>query len=293
MTISIAAIEDIIVWVILAIATALSKGGPSIQGLYTLLLTIGFLLIMFIIVRPLLSLLYRYYIRLNDEYNIYFIVICILVLLASSFISEIIQIHAFFGAFIAGLIIPRYENKSNLREFLSLRIELICIEFFLPLYFTNSGLKTHLYLLNTFQAWYTLFALVAIVSLAKIIPVTLMTKLITRKTQTWSYALAVGILMNTRGIVQLVVLNVGVELGVLSPVIFSIFVLVAVILTFITSPLLYLIYLRKNSPKLKSKSIENPPIPLKRTHLYTNPMDNTNNQLVKSSRKWQLEDPSP
>jgi len=273
---------------ILAIATALSKGGPSVDGLYTLLLTGAFAFIMFIIVRPLLSLLHGYFFRRNDEFNIYLIVTCLLILVAAAFTSELINIHAFFGAFLAGLIIPRQPKGSILHEFLSVRIELFCIEFFLPLYFTNSGLKTHLNLLNTFQAWYTLLALVFIVSLAKIIPVTLMTKLMTRKTQTWSYALAVGTLMNTRGIVQLVVLNVGVELGVLSPVVFSIFVLMAVILTFFTSPLLYLVYLRKNSPK--KKPIEKP-VPAIRTHLYTNPIND--NRLVRPYRKWRLAPPSP
>ncbi|CAF1201920.1 unnamed protein product [Adineta steineri] len=291
--ISIAAIEDIVVWVILAIATALSEGGPSIGGLYTLLLTFAFLLIMFIIVRPLLSLLHRYYFRRNDEHNIYLIVICLLILVAAAFTSEIINIHAFFGSFIAGLIIPRQPKGSNLHEFLSVRIELFCIEFFLPLYFTNSGLKTHLYMLNTFQIWYTLVSLVFIVSLAKIIPVTLMTRLITRKTQTWSYAFAVGILMNTRGIVQLVVLNVGVELGILSPIIFSMFVVVAVILIFFTTPVLYVVYL-KNNAITKTKEIippatEKPPVS-KRTHLYTHPIEHIpNNRLSKPYRKWRLQ----
>lgn len=244
---------------------------------------------MFIIVRPLLGFLHGYYFRRNDEFNIYLVVICLLVLVAASFISELIHIHAFFGAFITGLIIPRRKDKGNLHDFLSIRIELFCIEFFLPLYFTNSGLKTHLFTLNTIQAWYTLLALVIIVSLAKIIPVTLMTRLITRKTETWSYAFAVGILMNTRGIVQLVVINVGVELGVLSPVIFAIFVLTAIILTFFTSPLLYLVYLRKKTTKVKTKIIKNAiekPQPSIRTHLYVNPINKNN-----IHRKWQLEPP--
>ena len=255
LTISIAAIEDIVVWVVVAIATALSKGGPSIEGLYTLLLTCAFLLLMFVVVRPLLSLLHGYYFRRRDEHNVYLIVICLLVFIAASFTSEIIHIHAFFGAFIAGLIIPRKLKGSSLHEFLSVRIELFCIEFFLPLYFTNSGLETHLYMLNTAQAWYTLVSLVFIVAAAKIVPVTLMTRLITRKNQTWSYALAVGILMNTRGIVQLVVLNVGVELDVPSPVIFAVFVVMAVVLTFLTSPLLFLVYLRKLPSETKGTSV--------------------------------------
>lgn len=198
-------------------------------------------------------------------------------------ISELINIHAFFGAFIAGLIIPRRNKKGNLHEFLSIRIELICIEFFLPLYFTNSGLKTHLYMLNTFQAWYMLLALIIIASLSKIVPITLMTRLITRKTESWSYAFAVGILMNTRGIVQLVVLNIGVELGVLSSVIFAIFVVAALVLTFFTSPLLYIFYLRKKPDKIKK--IINEPLATNRIRLYVNPID-------RQHRKWQLKPPS-
>lgn len=286
--------EDIVVWVILAIATALSEGGPSIGGLYTLLLTIAFLLIMFVIVRPLLGLLHRYYVRRKDEHNVYFVVVCLLVLIVAAFTSEVIQIHAFFGAFIAGLIVPRSKG-SNIHEFLSVRIELFCVEFFLPLYFTNSGLKTHLYSLNTGRAWYTLVALVFIVSLAKIIPVALMTRLITRKTETWSYALAVGILMNTRGIVQLVVLNVGVELNVLSPVIFAIFVLTAVILTFFTSPLLYLVYLRKRPSDTKKKNNKTPVTqseeksPPTIPRLHTNPMNKfVDHRSTEAYRKWRL-----
>ena len=282
LTISVAAIEDIAVWIVLAIASAFSKGGPAIQGLYTLLLTCAFILTMFMIVSPLLSLLYRYYLRRNDQFNIYFIVVCLLVLIAASLATEIINIHAFFGAFITGLIIPRREKGGTIHEFLALRIELFIIEFFLPLYFTNSGLKTHLNLLNTSRAWYTLITIVFIASVSKIVPVTLMTKLVTRKNETWSFALAVGILMNTRGIVQLAVLNIGVELGVLSPVIFAIFIAAAVIMTFATSPLLYLVYTRRKKRKKNTAILE-------QNHLNNNSM---HDRQLKSFRKLRLEPPS-
>lgn len=108
------------------------------------------------------------------------------------------------------------------------------------LYFANSGLNTHLNLLNTGQAWWTLVVLIVLASIAKIVPVTLVSKLCSKKP--WFYCLSIGVLMNTRGIVQLVVLNIGVELGVLSPKLFSIFVLMATILTFLTSPILSFLY---------------------------------------------------
>jgi hypothetical protein len=108
------------------------------------------------------------------------------------------------------------------------------------LYFANSGLKTRLNLLNTGRSWWTLAVLVLLASLAKIIPVTLASKLFTR--QSWYYCASMGVLMNTRGIVQLVVLNIGVQLKVISPVIFAMFVLMATILTLLTSPILSFLY---------------------------------------------------
>ncbi len=117
---------------------------------------------------------------------------------------------------------------------------------FFSLYFANSGLNTHLNLLNTGTVWWTLVVLLILASAAKIIPVTLMTKLCTKRA--WHYCLSIGVFMNTRGIVQLVVLNIGVELKVLSPIIFALFVLMATILTLITSPVIHLLR-RKDSDK--------------------------------------------
>jgi hypothetical protein len=120
-------------------------------------------------------------------------------------------------------------------------------QFLFSLYFANSGLQTHLNLLNTGRVWWTLVILVLLASTAKIIPVTLMSKLCTKNS--WHYCLSLGVLMNTRGIVQLVVLNIGVQLNVLSNIIFAMFVLMATILTFLTSPILYLLYRKDLDPK--------------------------------------------
>ncbi|CAF3436214.1 unnamed protein product [Rotaria socialis] len=248
-TISLAAVEDIVVWVVLAVASAFSSGGSALQGLYTLLLTLAFILIMFIVIRPIFGWAHGYYLRRENDCNVYIVVGCFLLLLIASFTTEVMGIHAFFGAFIAGLCIPR---KGELVEFLSIRIELIIVEFFLPLYFANSGLKTKLNLLNTGRSWWTLLILIILASVAKVIPVTLATKLCTRKP--WNYCASMGVLMNTRGIVQLVVLNIGVQLKVISPVIFAMFVLMATVLTFITSPILYLLYQRNAASKLIEES---------------------------------------
>jgi hypothetical protein len=113
-------------------------------------------------------------------------------------------------------------------------------------------LKTRLNLLNTGRAWWTLLVLILLASIAKIVPVTIATKICTRKS--WSYCGSMGVLMNTRGIVQLVVLNIGVQLKVISPFIFAMFVLMATILTFLTSPILLILYQRNSAPKVLEES---------------------------------------
>lgn len=88
-TISLAAVEDIVVWVILAIASAFSSGGSALQGLYTLLLTLGFIAIMVLVIRPILKWIHGYYLRRDDDTNVYLVVSCFLLLLVASFTTEV------------------------------------------------------------------------------------------------------------------------------------------------------------------------------------------------------------
>jgi Kef-type K+ transport system membrane component KefB len=88
-TISLAAVEDIVVWVILAVASAFSSGGSALQGLYTLLLTLAFIAIMVIIIRPILQFIHGYYMRRNNDTNVYLVVSCFLLLVAASFTTEV------------------------------------------------------------------------------------------------------------------------------------------------------------------------------------------------------------
>ena len=88
-TISLAAVEDIVVWVILAIASAFSSGGSALQGLYTLLLTLAFITIMVVIIRPILRLIHDYYLRKDDPTNLYLVVSCFLLLVVASFTTEV------------------------------------------------------------------------------------------------------------------------------------------------------------------------------------------------------------
>ena len=164
------------------------------------------------------------------------------------------------------------------------------------LYFANSGLHTHLNLLNTGRIWWTFVVLVILASVAKIVPVTVVSKLCLKKP--WFYCLSIGVLMNTRGIVQLIVLNIGVELGVISPKLFAVFVLMATFLTFLTSPILSLLYRRKYDTSVSKiaediRNVQIKEINMTKTNdnniqtisnddIYRNPSTNNSNCLLKN-----------
>ena len=104
-TISLAAVEDIVVWVVLAIASAFSSGGSALQGLYTLLLTLAFIAIMILIIRPLLKRLHAFYLRRNDDCNVYLVVICFLLLVVAAFTTEVMGEYRF--------LFPKRKSVSN------------------------------------------------------------------------------------------------------------------------------------------------------------------------------------
>ena len=106
--------------------------------------------------------------------------------------------------------------------------------------------------MNTGRSWWTLGVLIVLATVSKVVPVTIATKIFARRS--WYYCASMGVLMNTRGIVQLVVLNIGVQLKVISPVIFAMFVLMATILTLLTSPILSILYKRDSDPKILEES---------------------------------------
>jgi Kef-type K+ transport system membrane component KefB len=137
---SCAAIDDIMAWCVLAIASSFSKNSSATDGGYTCMLAILFVLAMFYILRPALHFVHRWFLARNDELNQFFLCIVFLMLLIGAFTAEVIGIHAFFGAFIAGVIMPK---DGHLIHFLFPKLELISKEFLLPLYFASSGIKTN------------------------------------------------------------------------------------------------------------------------------------------------------
>ncbi len=156
-------------------------------------------------------------------------------LLISAYIAESIGIHALFGAFTAGVVLSEQtEFKIALRE----KLEDVSVLVLLPVFFACTGLRTQIGLLDMHTLW-SLGGLVILLAVSgKFGGATLAARLVGRP---WQESISVGVLMNTRGLMELVVLNIGYDLGILSPQLFAIFVLMALATTFMTGPWLQLV----------------------------------------------------
>lgn len=233
-----AAAGDITAWCILAVVIAIVQAGTVTSALFTILLSILYVIIMLTFVRPLLQHLADRYAS-ADGLSKAFAVIAFGLLFLSAFSTEVIGIHALFGAFLAGVIMP---SQIEFRKMLAVKIEDISLVILLPLFFASTGLKTHIGLLDNYSDW-LICGLIIVVAVAGKVAGSMVAARFTG--QSWPESLAVGVLMNTRGLMELIVLSIGYDLGVLSPTIFTMLVLMALVTTFMTSPALTAIqYLR-------------------------------------------------
>ena len=172
--------------------------------------------------------------RTGDTLSKERIAIVLVVLLSSALVTEIIGIHALFGAFVAGAIMP---VGGTFRAVLRDRLESISSVFLLPLFFAFTGLRTQIGLLDDVASWAVCLAIIAVATTGKLGG----TVLAARWTgMAWRDSFALGALMNTRGLMELIALNVGYDLGILTPEIFAMMVLMALVTTAMTGPLLSL-----------------------------------------------------
>lgn len=234
MAITCAATDDITAWCILAVVIAIAKAGTISSALLTLVLAALYVTFMFKVIKPLLLRFSQIFTRKN-KIGRPFVAISILLLLTSAYVAEIIGIHALFGAFLAGVTIPQ---DVKIRETLREKIEDVSLLLFLPIFFAFTGLRTQIGLLVSDGLWH-ICALVLLVAVSGKILGTLFSARIMG--QSWRNSLALGALMNTRGLMELVVLNIGYDLGIITPEIFVVLVIMAVSTTFMTGPLLNLI----------------------------------------------------
>ena len=231
-----AAVDDVTAWSILAVVVVVVRASAAQVPLWV---TVGgallYVVLMITVVRRLLRLLEAYYLsrgRMTQD----LVAGTVLLLLASAWMTERLGIHALFGAFALGVVMPKHPRFTrDLTE----RLEDVTVVLLLPLFFAFTGLRTSIGLLQGPQAW-LLFGLVLLAATAGKFGGSAIAS--RAAGLSWREAGAVGVLMNTRGLMELVIITIGLELGVISPELFAMMVLMALVTTFMTTPLLELLY---------------------------------------------------
>jgi len=229
-----AAADDITAWCLLAFVIAIVKAGSLNAAFFTIVLTIVFIAIMLYLVKPYLKKVIE---QKNTDGKITraSVAFVFVVLLLSAFVSELIGIHALFGAFLAGVIMPQ---SFNFRDQVTKKTEDVATILLLPLFFVFTGLRTEIGLLGNINSWLICLLITALAVIGKFGGSAVAAKITGENTYN---SLAIGTLMNTRGLVELVVLNIGYDLGILTPQLFTMFVLMALITTFMTNPVMNLL----------------------------------------------------
>lgn len=226
-----AAADDVTAWCLLAVVIAIVKAGTFTSALFSISLAVGFVLAMIFLVQPLLNRMGKIYSE-RETINKTIVAVSLLVLLVSAYVAEVIGIHALFGAFLAGVIMP---PNFNFRRIMMEKLEDVSVVLLLPLFFVFTGLRTEIGLLNHFHLWIVCCGIIVVAVAGKFGGTAFAARFVG---QTWKDSLSLGALMNTRGLMELIVLNIGYDLGVLSPEIFAMLVLMALVTTFMTGPAL-------------------------------------------------------
>ncbi|MCL6751393.1 cation:proton antiporter [Nostoc sp. CCCryo 231-06] len=233
-----AAVDDVTAWCLLAVAIAVARTGDFVGAIPTIIASIVYIGLMLTAGRWFLQRLAKYYLRAGRLSQLLLAGIYMGVV-ASALITELIGIHLIFGAFLLGAAMPK--NEDLVRE-LAVKTEDFVLIFLLPIFFAYSGLKTQIGLLNRPELWLLCALILGVAIAGKYIGTYVAARVsgISKRE-----ASALGWLMNTRGLTELIVLNIGLELGVISPLIFTMLVIMALVTTFMTSPLLEWTYPKK------------------------------------------------
>lgn len=243
-----AAVDDVAAWCLLALVIAVIHG----QGLLPVGVTVGLTALfaagMLTVGRYVLNFIDR---KMRSEQVV--IAFSIALLLGAAYITNAIGIHPVFGAFLVGIVLPRKPLFVKLVR----NIEQVNTLLFLPLFFVYSGLRTQIGLISSGWMWLLCLLVLVIACAGKIFGGTFAVRTLG---ESWHDAFSLGILMNTRGLVELIVLNIGLDLGVLSPMLFAMLVIMALITTMMASPLLpFLGYAQQQpqeAPTLQSRERE-------------------------------------
>ncbi|BAY24445.1 sodium/hydrogen exchanger [Calothrix sp. NIES-2100] len=233
-----AAVDDVTAWCLLAVAIAVAREGNIVGAFPTIIESILYIGFMLTAGRWFLQRLATYYQR-TGRLSQLVVALIYMAVVASALITELIGIHLIFGAFLLGAAMPK--NADLVRE-LAEKTEDFVLVFLLPVFFAFSGLRTQIGLLNRPELWLMCALVLGVAIAGKYIGTYVAARVsgINKRE-----ASALGWLMNTRGLTELIVLNIGLDLGVISPVLFTMLVIMALVTTFMTSPLLEWTYPKK------------------------------------------------
>ena len=229
-----AAADDITAWCLLAVVIAIVKAGDFVGSLYVISLAVVYVLAMIFIVKPFLKRIGDLY-GSKDSIGKPVMAIFFLFLILSSYATEVIGIHALFGAFMMGAIMP---DVTKFRMIFIEKVEDVAVILLLPLFFVFTGLKTEVGLINDSYLMKVTGAIILVAVVGKFLGSAIAARFVG---QNWKDSLTIGALMNTRGLMELIVLNIGLELKVLTPEVFTMMVIMALVTTFMTGPALDLI----------------------------------------------------
>ncbi|MFL6450385.1 MAG: cation:proton antiporter [Bryobacteraceae bacterium] len=232
LTLACAAIDDVTAWCLLAFVVSVTAHAGSATR--TLFMAVIYIVLMLVIVRPLVIRVTRW-MDSKGRMTQGILATVLLGILFSSLATESIGIHSIFGAFVLGAVIP---NRSKLARELTAKLEDFVIVFLLPAFFAFTGLRTQVGLVNGTRDWIFCVLIILVASAGKFGGSALAARW---NGLSWRESSALGILMNTRGLMELIVLNIGLELGVISPTLFAMLVLMALATTLATTPVLQFI----------------------------------------------------
>ena len=224
-----ASVDDGVAWCLLAIVLASVKNSLSIA-----ILAIGggicYVLFAIFLGQPLLRVFTRMTKR-DAGVNRQTLTLMLIILMFCAWFTDVTGIYAIFGAFVLGAVTPHGEFAQQIRQ----HTEFLTTSFLLPMFFVFSGLNTQIGLVNTPTLWGITLLIIAIAILGKGIACMLAAKL---AGENWRESATIGALMNARGLMELIILNIGLEQGIITPTLFTIMVIMAVITTLMASPLI-------------------------------------------------------
>jgi Kef-type K+ transport system membrane component KefB len=229
LALSCAAIGDVTAWCLLAFVVGVVQSREG-SAVVTSVLALAFIAFMFLVIRPLAV---RFSKRWEgDEPDRQAVALALVAMLCSALATEAIGVHAIFGAFLLGAVIP---HDSRLARALEERIEYLVAILLLPAFFAFTGMRTEIGLVSGWSAWLTCAVIIVVATMGKFGGTLLGARVAGHD---WRNASSLAILMNTRGLMELIVLNVGLDLDVISPALFTMLVIMALVTTMATTPAL-------------------------------------------------------